>query len=210
MTPTGAARRRPKWVWAGLLVVALSAGGFAVTVSALGQREPVLMVVRDVPAGHVFTAADLRSVKIAVDGGIAPIPYEQRAGVVGRRATVPLLAGALLTRGEVGSKGVYPPKGYSEISFAVAEGGAPPRLASGERVAVLDSAEKSAAGPQGKGEADRAAAVVVGTVTGVKDPASAGGVRVVSVLVETGAGRRASGIEEPRVLILPTQGREAP
>ncbi|WP_199550347.1 SAF domain-containing protein [Streptomyces sp. N35] len=196
-------------MWAGLLIVVLSAAGFAMAVAASGQREPVLVVARDVAAGHVFTADDLRSVKVAADG-IDSVPSGEAARVVGRRAVLPLLAGVLLTRDALGAEAVYPPKGFSEASFPLAAGAAPGTLAAGERVAVLDSAPRSESGDAGKGGSERDMVSVVGTVTGVKEPDTAGGVRVVSVLVETVAGRRAAAIEEPRVLILPAQGREAP
>ncbi|MFF2811834.1 hypothetical protein ACFVT2_32605 [Streptomyces sp. NPDC058000] len=52
--------------------------------------------------------------------------------------------------------------------------------------------------------------MVTGTVTGVRAPESAAGPRVVTVLVETGAARWAAQLENPRVVVLPAEGREAP
>jgi hypothetical protein len=77
----------------------------------------------------------------------------------------------------------------------------------GDRVAVL---EGPGGADGGTGSGVVASAPVVGTVTGVKAAESPGGVRVVTVLVETGAVRRAAGVERPRVVVLPAEGREAP
>ncbi|MGW2055901.1 hypothetical protein ACWCOZ_18620 [Streptomyces sp. NPDC001840] len=60
------------------------------------------------------------------------------------------------------------------------------------------------------GEEESAASAVAGTVTGVQVAESADGPRVVTVLVETGAARRAARLERPRVVVLPAEGREAP
>ncbi|WP_308297027.1 MULTISPECIES: SAF domain-containing protein [unclassified Streptomyces] len=185
----------------------VSAVGFTLIATELGGRTDVLVLARDVPAGHVLTAGDLRSVEVAAEAGVVPVA--DRARVLGRQARVPLVAGSLLAVGHIGERADFPPPGWSQVSLAVETGGAPPELARGERVAVLPglssdggSAEKDAEG--------KAPAAVVGTVTGVKAPESASGVRVVTVLVETGAVRRAAAFEHPRIVVLPAEGREAP
>jgi len=150
-------------MWAGVVVVALSAAGFAVTAASTGQRAPVLMVAKGVSAGQVLKASDLRTVKVAADDGV--VLARQKSAVIGKRAAVPLVAGSLLAPGEVGAKGAYPPKGYSEMSYALEPGGAPPRLAFGERVAVVDGADGSAAASATtKAQDDKDVPVVVGTV----------------------------------------------
>ncbi|MER6146228.1 SAF domain-containing protein [Streptomyces sparsogenes] len=185
----------------------VSAIGFALVASAVGERGKVLVLARDVPAGHVLTAGDLREVEVASETGVVPVA--DRAGVLGRRARVPLVAGSLLAPGQYGGRRAFPPKGQSEVAFALEAGSASPGVVRGDRVAVLEGP-----GGTGRGVADGDGAVgpapVVGTVTGVKAPESPGGVRVVTVLVETGAVRRAAGIEHPRVVVLPAEGREAP
>ncbi len=202
---TGGARRRLGWVWAGVGTVVVSAVGFALVASAVGERGQVLVLARDVPAGHVLTAGDLRQVEVASETGV--VAAAGRSGVLGRRARVPLVAGSLLAPGQFGGRRAFPPKGQSEVAFAVEAGSASPGVVRGDRVAVLEGPGGT---DGGTGDGAAASAPVVGTVTGMKAPESPGGVRVVTVLVETGAVRRAAGMERPRVVVLPAEGREAP
>lgn len=173
----------------------------------MGDRTDVLVVARDVPAGKVLTAKDLRSVKVAADSGV--IPVESRDGALGERARVPLVAGTLLSLGMVGRSAVFPPKGSSQVTLAVQPAAGPSDLARGDRIAVLPGPDGEAvAGEQAEGKEPGSA--VVGTVTGVRPPETDSGAREVRVLVETAAVRQATAIEHPRVAVLPAQGREAP
>lgn len=202
---TGGVRRRPGWIWAGAGTVVVSAVGFALVASSVGERRDALVLARDLPSGHVLTAGDLRRTEVASATGV--VFAEDQAEVLGRLTRVPLLAGSLLAPGEFGGRRAFPPKGQSEVAFAVEAGSVSPGVARGNRVAVLEGP-----GGTGGGVSDReaASAVVVGTVTGAKAPESPGAARVVTVLVETGAVRRAAGMEHPRVVVLPAEGREAP
>ncbi|MER8160221.1 SAF domain-containing protein [Streptomyces sp. NPDC094472] len=182
----------------------VSAVGFVLVTSMVGEREKVLVLARDVPAGHVLGAGDLRQVEVASETGV--VSAADQARVLGRRAKVPLVAGSLLAPGQFGGARAFPPKGQSEVAFAIEAGSASPGVVRGDRVAVLE-------GPGGAATGDSeevAAAPVVGTVTDMKAAEPPGEVRVVTVLVETGAVRRAAGMEHPRVVVLPAEGREAP
>lgn len=207
-------RRRPGWMWGGLAAVVVSAVGFTVIVSAAGDRSDVLVLARDVQAGHELKPGDLRSVKVAAETGV--VPYEDRRGAVGKRARVPLVGGSLLAPGQVGGKADFPPKGASQVTVPVEEGGAAPDLARGERVALLPGPSgqgevtgESAGGGKDEGESS-AGTAVVGTVSGVKKAKSSGSSGSVTVLVETAAVRRAAALDNPRVVVLPSEGREAP
>lgn len=201
------ARRRPGWLWGGIGTVLVSAVGFTLIATELGGRTDVLVLARDVPAGHVLAAGDLRSVEVAAEAGVVPVA--DRGRVLGRQARVPLVAGSLLALGQVGERADFPPAGRSQVSLPVETGAAPPELARGERVGVLPGPAADG-GSSIKGAEGEAPDAVVGTVTGVKAPESAGGVRVVTVLVETGAVRRVTEFEHPRIVVLPAEGREAP
>ncbi|KNE82444.1 flagellar basal body P-ring biosynthesis protein FlgA [Streptomyces fradiae] len=192
-------------MWAGLGAVVVSAVGFALVAQMVGERDQVLVLARDVPVGHVLKPGDVRAVQVAADAGVVPVA--ERGAVLGRRARVPLVAGSLLAPGQLGPKAAFPPKGFSQVALAVEPGGAPPSLAAGERVAVLPGPDGTGALPENEEEK---VAAVAGTVTGVRQAESAGGPRVVTVLVETAAARRAAQLEHPRVVVLPAQGREAP
>ncbi|MGW0734461.1 SAF domain-containing protein [Streptomyces sp. NPDC002851] len=196
-------------------MVAASAIGFTLVAQQAGERADVLVLARDVPAGHVLAPSDVRVVQVAADSGVVEVG--DRKAVLGRKAKVPLLRGTLLNSGHVAGKAGFPPRGLSQVALAVEAGGAPPDLGRGERVAVLPGpggadAARAAAGDDAGREAgeDVRVSAVAGTVTGVKAAESAGGPRVVTVLVETGAVRRAAQIEHPRVVVLPAEGREAP
>ncbi|MGP3949622.1 SAF domain-containing protein [Streptomyces sp. 7N604] len=203
---TGGRRRRLGWVWAGVGAVVVSAVGFTLVAQAVGERDQVLVLARDVPVGGVLKPGDVRAVEVAADTGV--VPLADRGTVLGRRARVPLVAGSLLAPGQVGSRAGFPPKGSSQVALAVEPGGAPPDLARGERVALLPG--PAGAGAVTHGSEEKAVSAVVGTVTGVRAPESAGGPRVVTALVETAAARRAAQLEHPRVVVLPAEGREAP
>ncbi|MEV0093708.1 SAF domain-containing protein [Streptomyces sp. NPDC050738] len=191
-----------------MVLVALPAAGFAWITAYAGDRTPVLMVARDVPAGRVLGVGDLRVVQVAADRGV--VPAGRQAQVLGKRATGPLVAGSLLAPGEFGTQKEYPPKGFSVLSFAVEAGSAPPRLEPGERIAVLEGAEHGSAAGGGQAADEKSAPVVVGTVAGVKEPVATGGPRVLTMLAETSTVRRATQMQQPRVVVLPSEGREAP
>ncbi|GAA2110252.1 SAF domain-containing protein [Streptomyces synnematoformans] len=201
---TGARRRRLGWVWGGVGAVVVSAVGFTLIAQVVGERDEVLVLGRDVPAGGVLKPGDLRVVEVAADVGV--VRLEDRGTVLGRRVKVPLVAGALLAPGQVGKSAAFPAEGFSEVALAVEPGGASPDLARGERVAVLPGP----AGAEAVVEEEGVSSAVVGTVTGVAEPESAGGPRVVTVVVETAAARRAAQVEHPRVVVLSARGREAP
>lgn len=203
---TGARRRRLGWVWAGLGAVTVSAVGFTLVAQVVGGREHVLVLAHDVPAGQVLKPDDLRAVDAASEAGV--VRARDRGTVLGRQARVPLVAGSLLAPGQVGDSAAFPPAGFSQVALAVESGGAPPDLSLGKRVAVLSG--PTGAEPVKSDAGDKPASVVTGTVTGVRAPESAGGPRVVTLLVETGAARRAAQLEHPRVVVLPAEGREAP
>ncbi|MEV8015278.1 SAF domain-containing protein [Streptomyces sp. NPDC086554] len=203
---TGSRRRRLGWVWAGAGAVVVSAVGFTLVAQVVGERDQVLVLARDVPPGRVLKPGDLRVVEVAAEAGV--VPLAERGSVLGRRATVPLVAGALLARGQVGTRAEFPPSGFSQVALAVEQGGAPPELGRGERVAVVPGPDGAGAAKEEEGE--EAASAVAGTVTGVRAAESAGGPRVVTVLVETGAARRAAQLEQPRIVVLPAEGRGAP
>ncbi|MFF4602596.1 SAF domain-containing protein [Streptomyces sp. NPDC001339] len=206
---TGGRRRRLGWVWAGLGAVVVSAVGFTLVAQIVGERTEVLVLARDVPTGQALKPGDLRVVQVAAEAGV--VPATDRGTVLGRRTRVPLVAGALLAPGQVGTSAAFPPKGFSQVAFAVEQGGAPPDLSRGERVAVLPgSADTGANAMEDAAEEESADSSVAGTVAGVRAPESAGGPRVVTVLVETAAARRAAQLEHPHVVVLPAEGGESP
>lgn len=98
-TPLGTRHRKPGYAALGvLLIVGLAAlGGYLY--STAGSKTPVVVVVQQVPAGHVVTAADLSTVDVA--GGVVAVAGSNLSSVLGQTATVDLLPNMLLQRSMV-------------------------------------------------------------------------------------------------------------
>lgn len=170
-------RRSPAWIAGGVLLVLFCALAFAVGSTRLGARQAVLAVAHDMPVGQLVADSDLVVVRISVDSGLRPIPASARAGVVGRPAAVPLVAGTLLTDAELGAPSALPP-GQAVIGVALKPGQFPPSLQAGARVLVADSGADNGAGataqPAG-GDAQGQIETVPAVVVGVTEPAADAG-----------------------------------
>lgn len=171
---------------------------FAVVDLRTDPATAVLAVARPVPAGKVITDADLTIARIVPDPAVALIAQSQRATVVGHTATVPLVAGTLLSPRHVGP-GAWPPVGESVIAVAVKAGRAPAGLTVGSPVTVL--VVQPAAGGSGGSKPVQASGAVVAVA-----PADASGVTVVSLLLASAAALQVSGASGDVSLILKGTG----
>lgn len=200
LVPGRRRRWRPARVWAGVVVMVVCAAVFVVAARGSDDRVSVLAVARPVQAGQVVGRADLSEVWLRGDRVPGVVPASDARQVVGRVAVVPLVPGALLSRGQVGEDARFPPAGRSLVAVLVKDGAAPSGLAPGQRVAVV-------AGPtQALGRADTAAGPSAGTaglVVSVKDagPSSGGGL-VVTVLVDASAASSVAVLADPRLVVL--------
>ncbi len=79
----------------GLVLVCALAG--VMVAQRVDVRVPVLAAARAIGAGQTVTAADVMTVKVAVEAGVATVPASQLSTVVGQVAAVPLVAGTLLS-----------------------------------------------------------------------------------------------------------------
>jgi SAF domain len=176
LRPAGA-RRRPGVVAAGALLVVVSALAFAAVVSKSGDRRPVLVVARDLPAGTVLIGSDLMVTRIAAEPGLRVVPAASRSDVVGRTLAVPVRRGTLLVRESLGEQADIP-KGEAVIGVALKPGQFPPALRPGARVMVVDTASS---------EGSETTAVVLGV-----DPpdAASGSAWVVSLRLSESAANR--------------------
>jgi hypothetical protein len=102
----------------------------------LGSREEVLVVAQPVAAGQVLISSDLRTARMSTSSGLDVVLSGDEATVIGRRVAVPLVAGSLLTAGEVGNA---PPVGSGSevVAVGLKAGAYPPELAPGDRVEVV-------------------------------------------------------------------------
>jgi hypothetical protein len=120
----------------GVLLVIGGALAFADASLHLGSREEVLVVSEPLAAGQVITSSDLETVRVSTGSGLQVVPAGDEASVVGSSVAVPLVAGALLTRAEVGSTAPVA-SGSDVVAVGLKAGQYPPDLAPGDRVQVV-------------------------------------------------------------------------
>ncbi|MFC7308962.1 SAF domain-containing protein [Streptomyces monticola] len=191
-------RRRPgMYALAVTLIAAGGLGGF-VAWQETGERTPVLTVTRAVPAGDVIDDADLGEASISLDPALKPFKAADREQVVGKRAAVALVPGAMVSRGQVTDRALVT-KGEQLVGIGLKANQLPTTpLSPGDRVLVVSTpAEGQGAGSAGRG-ADAEPESVAARVVRVGDKQEAGSERVVDVAVPadqgpTLAARAASG-----------------
>jgi hypothetical protein len=131
-----ARRRQLPLVVVGVLLVIGGALAFADASLHLGSREEVLVVSEPLAAGQVITSSDLETVRVSTGTGLQVVPAVEEASVVGSSVAVPLVAGALLTRAEVGTTAPVA-SGSDVVAVGLKAGQYPPDLAPGDRVQVV-------------------------------------------------------------------------
>lgn len=139
--PRSAARLRRVDLRVLLGLVLLLAGvlGTVGIVQRVGQRTPVLVMARDVPAGRVIGERDVRVAELGLAAGVATLTAADRARVVGRVASAPLAAGQVLNPSAVADR-LALAAGQAVMSLAVApEHAAAGMLGAGDQVAVVAS-----------------------------------------------------------------------
>lgn len=179
-----AGRRNGRRVAGGLLLVIATVVAFWQIDLRRHADESFLATARPVAAGQVITDADVTVVRVANTSGLALLPAAERGQVVGRSAAVPLAAGSLLMRSQLGPV-AWPPAGQAVIAVPVKPGRAPAGLTAGTRVTVLVTASNAApaAGDGATATARRATATIVSVADGGDQP----GAQVVTLLLDAAA-----------------------
>src|SRR3546814_5856237 len=74
-------RRQRRWslALAGVLLILGSGMVFLLVFVNAGDREPVLAIAREVPAGQVISGADLQIVRVGADPGVSTISEARRS-----------------------------------------------------------------------------------------------------------------------------------
>ena len=129
-------RRSPARLFGGAALALTGALVFAVVGLRVSPAVEVLTVARPVAAGAVLSEADLSTVRIMPDPAMQVFPANQKASVMGKTAAVPLVAGTLLTTGQLGTA-TDPPAGQSVIAVGLKTGRCPADLAAGASVLVV-------------------------------------------------------------------------
>ncbi len=88
------ARRSPKLIAFGVLLVVLGGLGAAALVTLGSSNEPVVTVTRDVSRGETLTRDDLAVVEVPVTLDVEATPSDRLSDLVGQRATIDLPEGS--------------------------------------------------------------------------------------------------------------------
>jgi hypothetical protein len=166
-------RRRPSWLAAGVLLVALAALLGVWLFSSATSTISVMVAAHDLPPGHVVTQADLRVVEMGKTGGLRAVQVHQQNLIVGSAARGLIPEGTILNTGLFTSAEAAVPDGKAVVGGAFTAGAVPvPGLRPGDQVVLLSVPDA----PLGAGAAGSTTAIALGRaeVWAVDGSASAG------------------------------------
>jgi hypothetical protein len=196
-------RRRPGLALAGVVIVVLGFLGTYAYTRATSATRAYLAAARTVTVGAQITDADLRIVDVNAASGLEPIPATQRSKIVGRYARVELVAGSLLTAGQLTDTAIPGPD-QQLIGLLLKPSQRPDRtLRPGEPVLLIITSDPRNVTVDPKATASAALPnppTIKATVAGVGKP-TVDGQLVLDVLVST--------LDGPGLLERASQGRIA-
>ncbi|WP_018790574.1 SAF domain-containing protein [Salinispora arenicola] len=173
-------------------LMAVCALGAVALFGYVSRTQPYLAVGRDVPVGAQITAADLVTVHLNPDPGIAGVPGDRTDQVIGKYASVALLSGTLLNANALVDK-PFPAPGEQVVGVSLKAGQMPSApLRPGASVLLVSTEESTQDKPAAAAPTIRA--TVVHVIAGARD-----GTATVSVAVRESDG--------PVVARLAAQGR---
>jgi hypothetical protein len=178
-------RRRWPAATLAVLVAAGAAAAFVLLWLSAGERRAVIVVARPVPAGQRVAAEDLTQARVAADPQVEVIAAGDASEVVGQTARTDLVAGELLSRGELGGDGGLA-AGEALAGLALEPGRLPAgNVEVGDRVQVLDTGASEQAGQAG-GSAPGWSLLAEGRVVSVAEDTQTGtGQVAVTVVTDT-------------------------
>jgi len=137
--------------------------------AAAGKRTPVLIAARNLPAGTLVTASDLRSSQLGADSVVlaALVPASGEASVIGERLSVPVASGDPLARSVLAAASAAPAAFTLALPSAHALGG---QLQPGNRVSVIATFTGATGGATAKVVARDLLVLAVSSPAGVGDP----------------------------------------
>lgn len=142
-------RRRPLYLVAAGLAIAIGAVLAAWLVTRLGDDRPVLALRQPVSRGELITAEHLMTVRLGPDPALRVVPESARGSVVGRYAAVDLAAGGLLVEDSYVAE-APPLPGQSLVGVWLAPGQQPgTTLRAGDRVRVVSTPRSQDDAPAG-------------------------------------------------------------
>ncbi|MDW5327892.1 SAF domain-containing protein [Plantactinospora sp. KLBMP9567] len=133
-------RMRPGLLGLAVLLIALGGLGSAFAITSVRATGSYLAVARAVPVGTALTADDLVAVQVAGGQGLEPVAADRIDEVLGKRATVTLTPGTLLTMAQLTDKPLLGP-GQQQISVGLRPSEVPAkRLRPGDKVLLFSTA----------------------------------------------------------------------
>lgn len=186
-----ARRRRPGVLALAAALIAAGAVGNYWYWTQNGQRSPVLVMARDVPAGTVIQDADLAEASVALDPALKAIGTSQRAEVVGKRAAVELLPGVLLAPGQITTRTLVR-QGEQLVGLNLKPGQMPDSpLKPEDQVQVVFTGDSGAAAPGKNGKPGQDGPVTVDArIVRVGSKQDSTGQQVIDVAVTSADGPR--------------------
>jgi Chaperone for flagella basal body P-ring formation len=129
---------------ASALVVFASIAAFSGIYSSAGHQSAVLIVTGTIEQGQRITATDLGQASVSISKGVDPILVSDAPELSGKRASVTIPAGSLLTLGDITGSPVVP-AGDAVVGLALKVGQLPSTgLVAGEQVMVVQTASPGA------------------------------------------------------------------
>ncbi|TMR25834.1 hypothetical protein ETD96_42280 [Actinomadura geliboluensis] len=207
-----ARQRRPRWVVAGVMLLAFAVLANVYLFQSSGQRVAVVRLTRDVAVGHKIVQADLDVVRVATGSAVPVIPERQLREVVGRRAAVSLRKGTLLAASQLATQ-QSPPPGQALVTVPLKASAMPPGLGSGWRVRVVftPSGQEQGAGGGGSRPGQQQAGVardVSGVVDQVEGPDAEGAMTVALLVADADSSRVARQAAAGLVVLVVTERRD--
>lgn len=192
----------------GVALIAVAVTGNVMLISSASATTAVLQVVRDVPAGDIITADDLRTVEVgALDPTVRVVHAVDRAAVVGQHTRTRLVAGSLVVHEVLQTAPLVAP-GAAVVAIAVAAVELPVGLRERSRVEVVLPPDPFAASAPGMDPDTLSAPVIVpGTVVGLPtDVTSVTGESSVSIEVDHADAHLVVAHGDPHLILLEPEG----
>jgi hypothetical protein len=129
---------------ASALVVFASIAAFSGIYASAGHQSAVLIVTGTIEQGQRISGADLGQASVSISKGVDPILVSNAPELSGKRASVTIPAGSLLTLGDITGSPVVP-AGDAVVGLALKAGQLPSTgLVAGEQVMVVQTASPGA------------------------------------------------------------------
>jgi hypothetical protein len=138
--PRATHSRRPLLAVVSATVVLVSVAAFASLYSSADHQTSAVIVTTTIQQGHPFVSADLGEASVSVSSGVVPIPVADASELVGKRASVTIPAGSLLTPRDV-STATPVGNGLAVVGLALKDGQLPAAgVTPGDPVMIVQTA----------------------------------------------------------------------